>query len=129
MALPIFVYGTLKRSTRRSPHALMRNAQFVDVASMSGMLYDLGRYPGVYRERSAGNRVFGELYAFPAETTDRSLETLDRHEGPEFTRKRVYVTLRGGRRRAAWTYLLRDHPGKSARPVTSGRYQLKRGAA
>ncbi len=95
----------------------------------SGMLYDLGRYPGVYRERSAGNRVFGELYAFPTETTDRSLETLDRHEGPEFTRKRVYVTLRGGRRRAAWTYLLRSQPGKSARPVTSGRYQLKRGAA
>jgi len=50
MALPIFVYGTLKRSTKRSPHALMRKAQFVDVASMSGILYDLGRYRGAYRE-------------------------------------------------------------------------------
>lgn len=31
----------------------------------------------------------------------RSAELLDRYEGPEFTRTRVYVTLRDGRRRAA----------------------------
>ncbi len=79
--------------------------------------------------RATRHSFTATLYAFPAETTDRSLETLDRYEGPEFTRKRVYVTLRGGRRRAAWTYLLRNQPGKSARPVSSGRYQLKHGAA
>lgn len=122
MALPIFVYGTLKRSTKRSPHALMRNARFVDVASMSGRLYDLGRYPGVYREAPAGKRVFGELYEFPEPLSDRSLETLDKYEGQEFVRRRVYVTLRDGRRRAAWAYLLRNRPGKSARPLDSGRY-------
>ena len=129
MALPIFVYGTLKRSTRRSPHALMRNAHFVDAASISGRLYDLGRYPGVYREAPAGTRVFGELYAFPEAMTERSLKSLDRYEGPEFIRKRVYVTLRDGRRRAAWTYLLRNRPGADARPLDSGRYRSKRGVA
>jgi len=129
MALPIFVYGTLKRSRKRSPHALMRDARFLDAASISGRLYDLGRYPGVYREAPVGRRVFGELYSFPEAVIDRSLESLDRYEGPEFVRKRVFVTLRDGRRRAACTYLLKKRPGADAKPLESGRYQWKRGVA
>jgi gamma-glutamylcyclotransferase (GGCT)/AIG2-like uncharacterized protein YtfP len=129
MALPLFVYGTLKRSAAGAPHALLRDARAIGSASMSGSMYDLGRYPGVYRRSAPGRRVFGELYELPEESAAVALRKLDRYEGSEFIRQRVFVTLRDGRRRAAWTYVLRRRPQKSARALLSGRYQPKRGAA
>ncbi|MGH7718543.1 MAG: gamma-glutamylcyclotransferase family protein [Gemmatimonadaceae bacterium] len=128
MPVPLFVYGTLKRSASGGRHRLLRSARFVDVASMSGSLYDLGSYPGAVRQKSGG-RVFGELYEIPDEAAHKALRALDRYEGPEFTRRRAYVTLRDGKRRGAWAYLLRKRPPKSARQVDSGRYARKRGAA
>ena len=129
MNLPLFVYGTLKRSQKGMPHSLMRQARFLSRASMSGSLYDLGPYPGVFRNSAGGGRVFGELYELPHHTGPRALQALDEYEGPEFRRRRVLVTLRGGRRRVAWTYVLRRRPEKHARLVPSGRYPSRRGAA
>jgi gamma-glutamylcyclotransferase (GGCT)/AIG2-like uncharacterized protein YtfP len=129
MALPLFVYGSLKRSDTGVPHRLLRRARFLNVASMSGTLYDLGPYAGARQNAATGSRVFGELYQLSDQAAVRALRTLDKYEGPEFVRQRVLVTLRGGRRRAAWTYVLRKRPGKHARSVPSGRYQSKRGAA
>ncbi len=128
MALPLFVYGTLKRSAAGMPHALLRGARLVSSASMSGSLYDLGEYPGVDRRSATSRRVFGELYVLPDQGA-ATLRALDRYEGAEFVRQRVFVTLRDGRRRAAWTYVLRKRPSKSARALLSGRYPPKRGAA
>lgn len=129
MTLPLFVYGTLRRSQTGDPHALLREARFLSFASMPGRLYDLGSYPGAYRDSGTRRRVFGELYQLPAETTTRALWALDRYEGPEFVRQRVLVTVRRGPRRAAWAYVLRKRPEGLARPVRSGRYQSKRDAA
>jgi len=128
MAIPLFVYGTLKGTGSRTRHRLLREARFVDSASMSGRLYDLGRYPGVYRDSMKG-RVFGQLYEIPQDAAPRALRSLDKYEGPEFARRRVYVTLRDGSRRVAWAYVLRRRPVKAARQLTSGRYDRKRGAA
>jgi gamma-glutamylcyclotransferase (GGCT)/AIG2-like uncharacterized protein YtfP len=122
MNLPLFVYGTLQRSQNGMPHSLLRQARFVSYASMSGSLYDLGPYPGVFRDSAGRGRVFGELYELPDHTGPRTLQALDEHEGPEFRRRRVLVTLRGGRRRAAWTYVLCRRPEELARLVPSGRY-------
>jgi gamma-glutamylcyclotransferase (GGCT)/AIG2-like uncharacterized protein YtfP len=129
MTLPLFVYGTLKRSDPKGPHRLLRGARYLSPGSIWGELYDLGAYPGVLREAAAKRRVFGELYELPDQDAPRTLRELDRYEGPEFTRERVFVRTRRGRRRAAWTYLLRNSPGARARLIPSGRYQVKRGAA
>lgn len=128
MPVTLFVYGTLKRSTPGKRHRLLRDARFVNVASMSGSLYDLGRYPGVVRDPKDRGRVFGEVYEIPDDDAHRALQALDKYEGSEFVRRRAYVTLRDGKRRSAWAYVLRKRPG-SARPVDSGRYARSRGAA
>jgi gamma-glutamylcyclotransferase (GGCT)/AIG2-like uncharacterized protein YtfP len=107
---------------------LLRDARFVNVASMSGSLYDLGRYPGVVRDPKDRGRVFGEVYEIPDDAAHRALQALDKYEGSEFVRRRAYVTMRDGKRRSAWAYVLRKRP-RSARPVDSGRYARSRGAA
>jgi gamma-glutamylcyclotransferase (GGCT)/AIG2-like uncharacterized protein YtfP len=95
---------------------------------MMGRLYDLGRYPGVMRARSNGKRVFGELYEIADGDATGVLRRLDRYEGPEYDRTKVFVTLRNGRRRTAWVYVLKKEPALK-REVESGRYRRKRGAA
>ena len=129
MMTSLFVYGTLKRRAPGRPHRLLRSAQFVGSASVRGRLYDLGRYPGLVRERANDGRVFGELYELPDDVAKRALRNLDEYEGQEFDRQRMYAVLPDGRRRASWVYVLREQPRDSARPVQSGRYKLKRGAA
>jgi gamma-glutamylcyclotransferase (GGCT)/AIG2-like uncharacterized protein YtfP len=128
MPVTLFVYGTLKRTPPGKRHRLLRDARFVNVASMSGSLYDLGRYPGVVRDPKDRGRVFGEVYEIPDEDAHRALQALDKYEGSEFVRRRAYVTLRDGKRRSAWAYVLRKRP-RSARTVDSGRYARSRGAA
>ena len=103
----------------------MRDARFVARASISGALYDLGKYPGLMRTPRNGKRVAGELYELPEEEAVAMLEALDIYEGSEYVRRRVYVTLSNGKRRAAWTYLLRQLP-KSAVRLESGRFPLRR---
>jgi gamma-glutamylcyclotransferase (GGCT)/AIG2-like uncharacterized protein YtfP len=129
MPVALFVYGTLKREAPGRRHRLLRDARYVRNASVTGILYDLGRYPGLVRVLANGHRVVGELYELPDEAAPRLLRELDRYEGPEFSRRRIYVTLPDGRRRAAWTYVIRGRPPRSARQLTSGRYAHKRGAA
>ena len=128
MPVTLFVYGTLKRTPPGKRHRLLKDARFVNVASMSGSLYDLGRYPGVVRDPKDRGRVFGEVYEIPDEEAHRALQALDKYEGSEFVRRRAYVTLRDGKRRSAWAYVLRKRP-RSARTVDSGRYARSRGAA
>jgi gamma-glutamylcyclotransferase (GGCT)/AIG2-like uncharacterized protein YtfP len=65
--------------------------------------------------------VVGEVYELPAEKATRMLRALDRYEGREFVRRRTFVTLLKGGRRAAWVYVLRATP-KTARRIPSGRY-------
>jgi len=128
MTPPLFVYGTLKRSAPGAPHRLLRSARFAGAASVRGSLYDLGDYPGLVHGRANGHRVFGELYELPPDTAARTLRQLDRYEGREFLRKRVFVTLPSGRKRAAWAFVLRRAPD-SAPVLASGRYARARGAA
>jgi gamma-glutamylcyclotransferase (GGCT)/AIG2-like uncharacterized protein YtfP len=95
---------------------------------MSGRLYDLGRYPGVFRD-SVRERVHGELYGLPGAVSREVLGALDDYEGAEFSRRRVFATLSDGSRRRAWAYVLRRRPSKATRALATGRYERKRGAA
>ena len=65
----------------------------------------------------------------PADAAERTLRLVDAYEGREFKRERVYVALTNGRRRAAWTYVLRRQPPRSARQLQGGRYASRRGVA
>ena len=124
----LFVYGTLKRRAPRRQHPLLRDARYVANASVRGELYDLGKYPGLIRASRNQQRVAGELYELPEEAAVAMIRALDRYEGREYVRRRVFVTLANGKRRAAWTYLLRHRPKWAVR-LLSGRYSLRRGAA
>ncbi len=61
----VFVYGTLRRGDVRDITRLRPAPQFVGMASVAGVLYDLGPYPGVVLGGPA--RVTGEVYAISAE--------------------------------------------------------------
>lgn len=124
----MFVYGTLKRRAPRRQHPLLHGARFVTSASISGVLYDLGEYPGLVRPSHSRSRVAGELYELPNDASAKLLDALDEYEGAEYVRRRVYVRLSSGKRRAAWAYLLRRRP-KSAALLPKGRYALRRGVA
>ncbi|MEK7403270.1 MAG: gamma-glutamylcyclotransferase family protein [Gemmatimonadota bacterium] len=127
MPTPLFVYGTL--TSLGSKHHLLKSARAVGHATIAGRLFDLGRYPGVVRDSSRGRRVFGELYEIPANDAPRVLQKLDKYEGAGYDRKRAFVTLKSGRRRIAWVYVLRRKPTKIGQELFSGRYRKSRGAA
>ena len=129
MPVPIFVYGTLKRRGGGRHHQLLRDARFIAAGSITGEMYDLVHYPGVVREPNTRRRVFGELYEISDTSAPAALRALDAYEGGEFTRERVYVTTPAGKRRLAWTYVLRKRPPRSARQVASGKYHHRRGTA
>ena len=129
MTRAIFVYGTLKSSGPARAHRLLGPARLVGRGSVRGTLYHLGRYPALVRAGSDDRRVFGELYELPGAFAEMTLRALDAYEGAEFVRRRLYVTLSNGRRRAAWTYLLRRGLPKTARRIQSGRFDARRGAA
>lgn len=126
MPAPLFVYGTLKRQRHGKKHPLLRDVRVIGRASMRGELYDLGKYPGVVRSVGNGDRVFGELYEIPEAKETEILRRLDAYEGSEYDRQRVFVTLPDGRRRIAWVYVLRKHPKKDRRQLTSGYYRTRR---
>ena len=70
----VFVYGTLRRDDVRDITRLRPAPQFVGMASVAGVLYDLGPYPGVVLGGPA--RVTGEVYAISAEL-ERQLDVIE----------------------------------------------------
>lgn len=70
----VFVYGTLRRGDVRDITRLRPAPQFVGMASVAGVLYDLGPYPGVVLGGPA--RVTGEVYAISAEL-ERRLDVIE----------------------------------------------------
>lgn len=103
----VFVYGTLRRNASRDILQYYRNAVFVDAASVSARMFDLGSYPGI-RLGNGPERVVGEVF----DVTDRTLKGLDEWEGirpaspssGEYTRRRVKVHLDSGGVCDAWIY-------------------------
>ena len=64
-ARPLFVYGTLRRGGSNNIARLVPGAAFIAEASMRGKLFDLGDYPAMLVDETAG-WVAGEIYAVPA---------------------------------------------------------------
>ena len=64
MSLPsarhVFVYGTLRRGEQRDINLLQPAPEWVGQASLPGVLYDLGAYPGILL--GGDGLVHGEVY-------------------------------------------------------------------
>jgi gamma-glutamylcyclotransferase (GGCT)/AIG2-like uncharacterized protein YtfP len=115
----LFVYGTL-RPFVDIPMAkwLRRAAHYVGPATMRGRLYDLKRYPGLHAPRSRRDCVVGDVYRV---VNPRVFRTLDRYES-KFVRRRCFVRLARGSRRAAWVYRYRYNVASASR-IVSGDYR------
>jgi len=108
---------------------LVREAHFVGEASVRGVLFDLGTYPGLVVNEQATDLVKGEIYELRAPSADGTLAVLDEYEGcapsdvepHEYRRVLVQVTLADGPMLSAWAYvLIRALAGLT--PIPSGDY-------
>jgi gamma-glutamylcyclotransferase (GGCT)/AIG2-like uncharacterized protein YtfP len=121
----LFVYGSLMSRIDRGmggPQrlALQQNAQRVGEGSVCGLLYDLGRYPGLVLATRDDSKVFGEVWRLLDAST--LLRLLDRYEGisvdrPEtsaYERRAAEVLLDDGRSVQCWlyVYLRQVDPGR-----------------
>lgn len=89
----IFVYGTLQKGfANQFSELLCSNSEFVGEGQVSGLLYDLGSYPGLVKSEN-GALVHGELYQCPE--MDKMLPVLDEYEGDEYIREVVEVECNG----------------------------------
>jgi gamma-glutamylcyclotransferase (GGCT)/AIG2-like uncharacterized protein YtfP len=112
----LFTYGTLMRGFRL--HALLEGrADFVGAGEISGLLFDLGRYPAALRE--GGGVIRGEVYRLK----DPGLwQALDSAEGSQYHRGEVGVRLAGGRRLRAYVYWYVKPVGLAV-PIPGGDYR------
>lgn len=89
----VFVYGTLRRGDVRDINQLKPAPAFVAMATVQGVLYDLGSYPGVLL--GGEGRVTGEVYAISAEL-ERQLDTIEEvwpQPTGEYSKREVVVQL------------------------------------
>jgi len=144
----LFVYGTLRR---KSPHPMAKyladRADFVGEGTVVGLLYDLGRYPGMTELPVASTSrphapreeilapsvrstlVFGDVYLLTA--GEETLQELDRYENEEsplpsfFERGQTNVILADGRTIDALVYWFRGEVQEEQR-IVSGDYFYQR---
>ncbi len=125
----LFVYGTL-RSESAHPMAsrLRAGAKLIGKGSTSGLLYDLGAYPGAVFAQGERRRIIGEVFRLG--TNARLLAKLDRYEGitgagdDMLSRLLVEVHFDHGGMVEAWAYGLRVTP--QARLIGTGDFIANR---
>ena len=121
----LFVYGTLRMGSRHPmAHRLRAGGKLLGRGRTSGVLYDLGVYPGATFAGDARSRVVGEVYA--VRHGSRLIAELDYYEGaPQDGEGEMYglveveVELDAGGTRATLSYALK-RPPYWAKPVASG---------
>jgi gamma-glutamylcyclotransferase (GGCT)/AIG2-like uncharacterized protein YtfP len=94
----VFVYGTLRKGEQRDINRLRPAPRWLGQASVEGVLYDLGEYPGLVLGREPGSGqtwVKGDVY----EIADELEPLLDEIEGllpqpnGEYAKRQVRVHL------------------------------------
>ncbi len=116
----VFVYGGLM--TGFDLHHHMRGALLLGRASVAGLLYSVGRYPGL---KDGSGTVHGELYRFADIAV--ALEVLDEVEGydpldpaaSEYVRVVRAARLEDATTQPAWAYLFNGDTS-AARRIDSG---------
>ena len=112
----LFTYGTLMRGFRL--HALLEGrADFVGDGEVSGLLFDLGRYPAALPD--GGGVIRGEVYRLK----DSGLWlALDSAEGSQYHRREVGVRMAGGGRVTACIYWYVGRLDRAV-PIPGGDYR------
>jgi gamma-glutamylcyclotransferase (GGCT)/AIG2-like uncharacterized protein YtfP len=89
----VFVYGTLRRGEARDINRLSPAPRFVGLAAITGVMYQLGTYPGVVL--GFGGTVLGEVYAIePAlERVLDEIEEVFPQPSGEYLKREVRVTV------------------------------------
>jgi gamma-glutamylcyclotransferase (GGCT)/AIG2-like uncharacterized protein YtfP len=94
----VFVYGTLRRGEQRDINCLTPAPRWLGSASVEGVLYDLGEYPGLVLGHEPGSgqtHVKGDVYEIAGELEP----SLDEIEGVapqpngEYAKRQVLVHL------------------------------------
>jgi gamma-glutamylcyclotransferase (GGCT)/AIG2-like uncharacterized protein YtfP len=103
----IFLYGSLRRGGVRDATLHYQGAEFVAGAQVRGILYDLGRYPGL-RLDPAANWVRGEIFAVTPETLAQldEWEEIDpaQPDVGEYRRVRAELSLPDESSKTCWVY-------------------------
>jgi len=91
----VFVYGTLRIGQERDINRLQPSPIFMGMGKISGILYDLGSYPGA---RLVGEKwVEGEVYQITPEL-ERQLDAIEEvwpQQTGEYVRREVVVQCAG----------------------------------
>jgi len=124
----LFVYGTLQAGLGPSQiaHGVER-LNFVGRATVRGILYDFGHYPGAVLDPSSERIISGVVLQLPEDPS--LLALLDQYEefdpaAPEssqFLRVRETVRLESGGELKCWIYVYNRNPG-SAPVLAEGRF-------
>jgi gamma-glutamylcyclotransferase (GGCT)/AIG2-like uncharacterized protein YtfP len=89
----VFVYGTLRRGEANDITRLLPAPIHVGQASVAGVMYDLGAYPGV--RLGPGGHVVGEVYAISAalEAQLDEIESIYPGQSDEYARREIDVDV------------------------------------
>lgn len=126
----LFVYGTLLKKLNLPCYRMLQSvADYVGEASTTGVLWDLGSYPGLHVDNNAG-RVLGELFRLKSPI---DWEELDAYEdfnqqdlsGSLYLRIETQVLLKHGETCNAWVYHYQG-PMQFAKQINEGDYALYR---
>ena len=127
----IFVYGSLRSEVEHVVFAKVKaHLHYVGIGYFSGVLLDLGKYPGAVVTDDGMMTVVGEVYSIE-EYRNEVFRVLDKYEGYNrhdhrkslFIRKRTIIHLKNGKKISAWIYLYnRQKEIQKAKPIRSGDY-------
>jgi gamma-glutamylcyclotransferase (GGCT)/AIG2-like uncharacterized protein YtfP len=125
----LFVYGTLMIGVEsRMAGLLQRNSEWLGAASIPGVLYDLGKYPGAQWIPEHTERIYGQVFRLDEPLF--LLQHLDEYEGidpqnpdaGEYIRKFVPAVLEDDNSVVnAWFYHY-NRPIKRLKKIETGRY-------
>jgi gamma-glutamylcyclotransferase (GGCT)/AIG2-like uncharacterized protein YtfP len=132
----LFVYGTLMQAAnggrlgRAQRDRLQREATFVGAASIRGLLYDLGDYPGLCLTDDPDSIVHGEVVRLA--DPDHSFRWLDPYENivagehphNEYARIVAKARLEDQTELQVWVYVYNRDVGQR-QPVPGGRWLVR----
>jgi gamma-glutamylcyclotransferase (GGCT)/AIG2-like uncharacterized protein YtfP len=121
----LFVYGTLRPAVAAGwPKRLIADLDVVAAATVAGLLYDLGDYPGMVKGDGV---VHGDLVRIE----DDRLAAIDAYEecggpGALYRREAIQATLADGTLVEAWAYFF-NQPTDEGQVIPNGDYSRYRG--
>jgi gamma-glutamylcyclotransferase (GGCT)/AIG2-like uncharacterized protein YtfP len=123
----LFVYGSLRKNPQGELHPYLQDhSQFLDYATLPGLLYVVDTYPGaVPAAADSLSLIHGELYllynpSYTLPLLDAYEECTSRHPQPhEFARSPALIYRQGKPNITAWVYWY-NHSVKHLKVIASG---------